>query len=375
MSNEKNDFIEKLSQEQEIDKKQKELKTKKFILEDRKVNLELDKLNQSDRDLAIAIASNFGQMSDEQIENLRKDNIEYINAAKQSMIFINSDPFGGVIPYFRKNILLLCGKTGDGKSTTVANIAAATMRQINPLTKKRRKVLVITNEERAEDVFNRITCLGKGWHYTNHDMFTDEQIKAFDETIKILAKDGWLNVIDNNYNGSNGVTTSIEGIQTIFDNLIRDKIYYDVVIIDYYQNIKFSKKNPRINEWEVQAAFAALMDSYKNVYPAPIVIMAQVVPPDKDRKEPVEFRIKGRKIITDPATLIVEMIADRANLRTEWVIHKSRFNESVGQSFYTGYEKGKFVKYDVDFMKKVAKIKEERDANKLDKVIEKKEEA
>lgn len=359
MSDEVKDFKANIAKEEEEAKKRKELQAKELILRDRKANLELARVTQAEEELAKAKSTNYGAMSEEAIANLRKQNIEYIEAARNGMKFINNS-FKGVVPYFRKNLLLILGKTGEGKSTTVANIVRETLRQINPLTGKGRRVLVITNEERSEDVYNRITCLAKGWAYTNHDKFTQEQLDTFDEWIPKLAAGGRMTVIDNNYEGNHGVTTTIEGIEGIFDNLIRDKQFYDVVIIDYYQNIKHSKLHPHMTEFEVQARLANSLDRYKNEYPAPIVVMAQVLPPDKDKKVPVEHRIKGRKIIVDPATLIMEMVADRQNLRTEWIIHKSRFTEAIGASFFTGYDKGAFVEYNQAFIDQVHKNKIDR---------------
>lgn len=372
MSDEKDDFMKKIAEAAELDRRKKELQAKELILKERRTDNELEKLQKNDRDLATAQSTRYGGLSDDQIANVQKESREYIEAARNGIVFINS-AFSGKVPFFRKNLILIGGKTGEGKSTTVANIVATTMREISPITGKRCRVLVLTNEEKAEDVYNRITCFAKGWHYTNHDKFTDEQSKEFERYIPILAKDGWLTVVDDNFgstpeNQTSGVTTSIEGIQAVFDGLIRDGVYYDAVLIDYYQNVKFSKKNPYLNEWEVQAQFAAMLDKYKNLYPAPIVLMAQVSPPNEDNTVPFKVRIEGRKSILNVSTCSMEMIADRENKCTEWVVHKSRFNEHVGNSFHTGYDKGRFVLHSDEFKRRIKAEKEIRDAREHDKL-------
>lgn len=364
MSNAVDEFTKKMEQKSDADKQANELREKELILKKHRVNNDLQRLTGAQLDMEIAKNTSFGPLSEDEVVKMQQDNLEYIEAARNPMKFIN-DSFDGVVPFFRKNLILIGGKTGEGKSTTVANIVLQTIKQINPITGKRRRALVITNEEKREDFYNRITCLGKGWAYTNHDKFTPEQVEIFHNNIKTLSNGGLLTVVDDNHGSTpehmvTGITTTVEGISTIFDNLIRDKEYYDVVIIDYYQNIKSSKMNYSMNEWEVQAELTRRLDKYKNIYPAPIVVMAQVQPPDEDNKTPFEYRIKGRKVITDPATLIIEMVADRENLRTLWVVHKSRFTESVGKGFHTGFDRGRFVPYDMDFIKKVNTHKENK---------------
>jgi len=224
----------KLAEMAAQEKKKKEVAGKRLILDERKVDTELEKLVRNDRELAIARTTNFGAMTQEQIDSVRANSRNYIQAARNCMKFINS-AFDGIIPYFRKNLILIGGKTGEGKSTAVANIVASTLKQIDPVTGKRCRVLVISNEESVEDVYNRITSFAKGWSYVNHDKFTDEQIQVFDEYIQVLTKDGWLNVIDDSYGGTpeapvSGVTTSIEGIQAIFDNLLKGEEPYLLTI-------------------------------------------------------------------------------------------------------------------------------------------------
>ena len=192
--------------------------------------------------------------------------------------------------------------------------------------------------------------------------------------IPTLLKNGRMMVIDDNYEGVPGTTTTLEGIKNVLTKLLTEKIYYDAIIIDYYQNVKSSKHNPFLNEYQVQEQLAAFLDQYKNSYPAPIVLLAQVDPVTEENKKPFEHRIKGRKVISDKATFTMEIVADRENLRTEWCAHKGRFAGLVGRSFYTGFDRGKFVAYDENFMKAVAAYKEKQmEKQQLGQVFKEKE--
>lgn len=358
MSDALKDIQDQMDEAERLEREKRDLQAQKMILEKKRVGRDLQKLRETEDELERAKNTSFGVPDEKHIEHVRKENRDYIDAAKHSMLFINN-AFYGIVPFFRKNLIFIGAKTGEGKSTIVANTAAHVIRQKNPLTGNLRKVLVITNEEKTEDVLNRVTCLMHGWHYVNHDQFTPEQVEKMDEMIGALSRGGRMMVIDNNYNGIPGMTTTLEGIQMIFDNLLRDGVYYDAILIDYYQNIKSSKNDPHLNEWEVQAKLANMLDNYKNIYPAPIVLLGQVEPTTKEDK-PFQQRIKGRKVIMDPCTLVMEMIAERKELRTKWIVHKSRFTQAIGQEFYTGYHKGKYVLYDDSFKAYVNKIKEDR---------------
>ena len=282
------------------------------------------------------------------------------------MSFINKT-FDGVVPFFRKNLILIGAQTGFGKSTAVANIAFRIKEQMNPTTGKPRTTLVITNEEQAEDVYNRGTSLAMGWSYTNHSSFTDEQTEVYRKAIPAWAAGGLITVIDNTHGGSHGVTTSLEGIESIFENLLANKIYYDVVIIDYYQNIINSKRDQSMSENEVQARLSRMLERYKNIYPAPIVLMAQMKPQDREQRTPWQERIKGRKIIADCCTFITEMAANFENQTTEWTVWKSRFTQVVGKQFTTGWEKGRYVEHNAEFISKVEAAKAARASKEFDR--------
>ena len=73
-------------------------------------------------------------------------------------------------------------------------------------------------------------------------------------------------------------------------------------------------------------------------------------------------------MIINVASCVMEIIADRENLRTEWIVHKSRFQKGiVGKSIWTGYENGQFVPYNEEFKAKVA----ERMAKRQDALMSK----
>jgi hypothetical protein len=240
--------------------------------------------------------------------------------------------------------------------------------QKNPITGESTKVLILTNEERKEDVYNRITCLLNKWSYTNHNKFTEEQVETFNKAIPILSTR--VTVIDNVHEGAHGATTSLEGIEGIFENLTRNKIYYDVVVIDYYQNIISSKKNPKLDEYEVQAKLSRMLDRYKNQYPAPIVLLGQVNAPDENGNPIFYWRIQGRKLIMTVCTIAIEMLVDKKHKVTKWHIWKSRFAEDIGGAIETGFKDGRFVPYTAEFQKAVQTALDKKASDRLNKQMD-----
>lgn len=278
----------------------------------------------------------------EYIQKMVKDNDEYMELAKNSQVFLDNDDFQGVIPFFAKNIILIGAKSGDGKSTTCANISYSMLR-------KGKKVLVISNEEVASDVYNRVTCLIEGWPYVDHSKFTKEQKAKFSENIPKLAER--LTVIDDSWGGGIGMTTTIEGVNIIINHLIEiaasKGIVYDAIVWDYYQNVSRSTNDPSASMYDIQERYAAAMDGFKNVYPGVNVVLAQIKP--EESSESFQYRLQGRKIIYEKATCVIEAVAEREKFATSWTVHKSRWSDKLGKTCWTGYDKGKYVKFTTDF--------------------------
>ncbi len=368
MSKEIEEIEAEIQKDLDLDIRKKKIQEKDLALKEHRVTREFNELIQNQTELKEGKKVSFDTLSDDKITDLIREVDEYLEAAKRPMTFINSS-FKKMIPYFRKNLILVGGDTGDGKSTAVANIIYSTMSKINPATGKTGRVLVLTNEEKPEDFYNRVTCLIKEWRYVNHDEFTDEQRNTFRQYLPKLAKGGRLTIIGDDHEGISGWTTTIEGIEMIFKNLLENNVLYDSVIIDYYQNVTRSKEDPKLDEYACQRRLANMLDQMKLKYPAPIILMAQMKKlADEEDTTPFNVRLKGSKLICDKATLITEIIPERVHLRSRWKIHKSRFTEAVGQSMYTGFDKGKFVPYDDGFQRKVSTIV----AKNLDRLEEEK---
>ncbi len=356
MSKELDKLEEQIKKDVELSRRKEAVQEKDLILKEHRVDRDLNELLKNTTEIEQAKTVSFGRMTPEAIDVLVAANDEYMEAAKNAMMFINKD-FRKLVPYFRKNLILVGGDTGDGKSTTVANIIYNTILRKNPATGKLGRVLVLSNEEAPEDFYNRVTSLAKGWRYTNHDQFTDEQRRVFSEHIPIWAKDGRLTIIGDVYQGIPGWTTTPEGIEMVFNNLIRDNDTYDTVILDYYQNVRSSKIDPKLDEYNCQRKLSGILDQMKLRYPGAIVVMAQMKKlVDDEDSTPFNVRLKGSKLICDKSTFICELIPERKLLKSKWLVWKSRFTEAVGQYVETGYDRGKFVPYTEEFKKSISAL-------------------
>lgn len=353
MSDATKDFQENLAREAERERKRKEVLEKELQLRDRKANNELANFDRADKNILITKNIDLRRLSAMELNRYTENNNNYFESAKNPIQFIGP-MFDDYVPFWRNNLILVGAETGQGKSTCISNIVIAALRQ-------GKKLLVLTNEQSANDFYNMITCMLRGWSYTDHHNFTKEQIKILSDQIKFLGESGRLTVIDDNYGGSSGVTSTIEGIESIFDNLIANKTDYDAVLLDYYQNVWQSALNPRLNEYEVQRMLTNKLNAYKDSYPAPIVLMAQIKPQLEGETIPFKIRLEGTKAIINKCTQAMEMVAKKKELKTEWIIIKSRFApKTQGETVTTGFDKGRFVQHDTAFQKQVVAMQDRK---------------
>lgn len=365
MSDPKDEFKKEIGAEQDIENLKRDNSAKQAIISSKRLSAEMDRISQNELDLKAAKKINLGLLSEERIAEIQEYSTNYTNAARNPMAFI-CDEFKGAVPFFKNNLILIGSRSGGGKSTAVANIVTSTIKQINPQTGKRRRAIILSNEETADQVLARIVCHMNGWHYVNHDQLTNAQIKTINRGIQALSRTGLVTVIDDDHSGIRGLTSTPEGIETVFENLLENKEFYDVVLIDYFQGISESKVSPTLKPWENMEKFIHMSWKYAKIYSGPIVVMAQCKPPDKN-ETPFKERLEGRKTIYNKATVVLEMIPDWNSYKTQWVVHKSRNTAANGKSLYTGYDNGRFVDIDDAFKQKILNKLEAKNMAMFDK--------
>jgi|GEM_PF-3061914 len=345
------------------------------LLKEREYEIRKNKVDIQHQELTERLAKKkafgslpIGKNIRERSDKLIIENEEYIKLAKGAVTFLGMDVFKDKVALFPRNIILIGAETGTGKSTTCANF-------IRSYLKEGRRVLIVTNEENRTDILNRVIFLNKGWVYSNHDEITEEQLVECKRLYPILMQR--IEIIDDMFNGIGGTTTTLEGIVSIYKTLKEQAAAgekpYDAVLIDYIQNIRTSVDAPSLAQWQVLQRLGSFIDNFKGEYNAPTILFSQLKAATEANGSYKE-RIEGYKAISNHATTAMEVKMDRENLRTEWIFRKNRFKDAVGISVITGYDRGRYVEYNQEFMN-VVRLKNDAKKHKelLSKTFNKKE--
>jgi len=353
-------FQESLQRDKELDRRRKELQEKKLLVESHRYTNELEKIKKGEEDIQKTASVNVGVLTEEDIEDLKNKNRAYLDATKNCMTFLSKE-FSKVVPLFPGTLALVGARTGGGKSSLTANLIVNTLKQISPVTGKNRRVLCISSEELPITCYNRLTCHVLDYNFDAQDEFTDEQKRTL---VDYTANWARLGVTILGEDGS-GLASSIEGIQGIFNNLLKTNTYYDLILIDYIQKITTSKKNPSLKAHEVLRDTMYLLDGYKNKMNSAIVVMSQLSSQKSgDDEVDLDFqdRLRGCKDLITPATVAIELIPDYSMRKSRFVIRKNRYKgNTVGGWIDLGYSKGKFVPYSDEFKKEVAALNEKKE--------------
>src|ERR1035437_3189137 len=111
MSKELDEFNAKLDSDGELekaielDRRKKDVSEKDLTLKEHRVNRDLADLMRRQFEIEQAKTISFGKMTEEDILKIIEENDLYMEAAKNSMEFINGE-FKGIVPFFKRNLIL-----------------------------------------------------------------------------------------------------------------------------------------------------------------------------------------------------------------------------------------------------------------------------
>ena len=145
-------------------------------------------------DVSLDELNSFGDR--ESIKEMFESVQDYNQMLDEKITFINK-ALTAAIPFTRENLYLMCGYSGNGKSTIAANIS-------HSLYKEEKKTLVISNEEPKQDIIYRVACLELGYNFNDYKkglMPKAQQLECMKLYPEICK---YVKVIDVNYN--NGIT-------------------------------------------------------------------------------------------------------------------------------------------------------------------------
>lgn len=269
----------------------------------------------------------------------------YSKMLKEKITFINPI-MSTVVPFTRENLYLICAYTGSGKSTIAANISY-------PLWQEGKKVLVIANEEPKQDILFRIACLHLGHNFNDYKKgFMPKATKA--QCMKLFPEiSKYIKILDVNYR--DGLTTKVEGVKSALD-AVKKSEEFSCVLIDYYQLIQYSTKDPARGRYDVLNDFRIYLGQYIKDSHVPVVLFAQLHSFGKRSNPDLDSRIKECPSIIEPSTVIIEAIPDFENQVTDFRIAKDRFGFQ-GKRVQCGFDRGRFVPCDDEWKQKMADIR------------------
>lgn len=269
--------------------------------------------------------------------NLEKEDLTARGFDKQKMLRDIEDRKNAVIFLNEKiskhfiaapgSLIVIPSMTNNGKSTLTAHIAEAIVNQ-------NKKVLILSNEEKEEDVRARISCLRTKVSFGDYktNKCTMEEIEKVLDDAEFLSKDAKLVVISPKNEADAYKVTTVKGVMATLE---KAKGKFDTVIIDYYTNVNISEVGTQ-DPWTVNNALASELNVFKDSSPFPIIAMAQCesLRNEKNKQELDDadfesqhpmYRWKGGKSIIIYATDIIELKKDFENSRSYLYAHKVRF--------------------------------------------------
>jgi replicative DNA helicase len=273
-----------------------------------------------------------------------KNIARYNSMLKERITFINST-ITAAVPFTKENLYLICGYSGNGKSTIAANVSY-------PLWREGKKSLVITNEESKEDVYMRIACLHLGANFNEYKkgLMPSSRQKECVKLIPQIAQ--CVKVADVNFSTKTieNATATVEGVKALLSSVMNSD--YSCVMLDYYQLIKKSIDRPDAGSYEVLNDFRIWLGQFIKRAEIPVVVFAQLHSLGKRNNKDLDNRIKHCADIYETSTVVLEVIPNFEEKTSDFLIVKDRFG-LAGQRIACAFDKGRYVNVSEETMQKL----------------------
>lgn len=270
---------------------------------------------------------------------VRKDKAQIINAYEEEKA-IREEAWRRKLtflhPHFLPNFYLARGITnigavsGQSKSTTCANMAAAVL-EYNPGI----KVMIISNEENSDAIYQRIACMLLRKNYK------DFSLHKMSEEDRFFVEDTVLSVMDSVEVVSNSDTWSmndLSDLKAVMEAADRDKV--DILFIDYLQNIDFYTEKPDTPSVDISKKFGFFLKNFSMRSPMPIVVFSQLKLPGDNKG--MKDRIENDRTFFNHCFINIEIVPDFEKLETTFKIHKDRVFYCTGKTSVMKFVNGRY---------------------------------
>jgi len=312
MSDDQNNTIDIDETINEIDEDYaKAVRTQEIVNENNEINAEIRNAELKEKQKRLAKMKYLqDNVESEDLSNRKFDRgamLKDLEDRKNAVIFINEK----ISEHFVAapgSLMVIPSMTNNGKSTLTATISEA-------LVNTNKRVLVLSNEEKEEDVRARVSCLRTSVSFGDYktNRCSEQQIIKVLDDAELLANSAQLVVISPQNDADAFKVTTVEGVIATLENA---KGKFDAVIIDYYTNVNVGT-NGSMDPWHVNNHFATELNTFKNTAPFPIILTAQcdsviakkadgVTMADLEGSHPA-YRWKGGRSILTYATDIIEL--------------------------------------------------------------------
>lgn len=235
--------------------------------------------------------------------------------------------------HLSQGLIIIGAKTGQGKSTTLANILAGFMEA----KKEGHRALVITNEETTASVYNRIACVMlKQSFKAFHNAQLPEHIEL---EVQTLAQDLIEHIVVEEGNKQFDMTDSSHVKSAL---AYASEGGFKLACLDYFQTVTQDSEHPERGPVEVSKDLGFFLKDYGRRVTIPVVAFAQLHP----SSEMPDFaqRVQNDRTIVNHCFIAIEIIPDFETKTTQAIVHKDRMGGGQGKKYTFVFEGGRFVK-------------------------------